>query len=135
MATRVFAEEELRRLRKFPEINREVLFRFFTLVPADIAFVAPGWGRGPEGQLGLAVASGRSLVAPDVNCPASVSMPGKITSAAADRSAQPWTTTSCTSAPPFGHHTDTFLGPGGTLSMKRFPEGVTSRLTVCGVPK
>lgn len=45
MATRVFADEELQRLREFPEISREELFRFFTLTPADIAFVAPR-GRG-----------------------------------------------------------------------------------------
>lgn len=32
------------RLREFPEISREELFRFFTLTPADIAFVAPGGG-------------------------------------------------------------------------------------------
>ncbi|GAA5050107.1 Tn3 family transposase [Nocardia callitridis] len=56
MATQVFATEELARLREFPEISREELFRFFTLTPADIAFVAPGRGRGPEDQLGLAVA-------------------------------------------------------------------------------
>ncbi|MFD7843355.1 DUF4158 domain-containing protein [Nocardia sp. NPDC059764] len=55
-ATQVFAAEELARLREFPEISREELFRFFTLTPSDIAFVAPGRGRGPEDQLGLAVA-------------------------------------------------------------------------------
>jgi hypothetical protein len=31
LATRVFAEQELEALRKFPEIGREELFRFFTL--------------------------------------------------------------------------------------------------------
>lgn len=56
MATQVFAAEELARLREFPEVSREELFRFFTLTSADIAFVAPGRGRGPEDQLGLAVA-------------------------------------------------------------------------------
>ncbi len=55
MATQVFAEEELTRLRGFPEINREELFRFFTLAPADVAFVDPGRGRGPADRLGLAV--------------------------------------------------------------------------------
>lgn len=35
MATRVFADEELQRLREFPEISREELFRYFTLTPAD----------------------------------------------------------------------------------------------------
>jgi hypothetical protein len=42
VVTRVFADEELARLREFLEISREELFRFFTLTPADIAFVAPG---------------------------------------------------------------------------------------------
>lgn len=56
MATQVFAEEELERLRGFPEIGREELFRFFTLAPADVAFVDPGRGRGPADRLGLAVA-------------------------------------------------------------------------------
>jgi hypothetical protein len=32
------------------------LFRFFTLAPADVAFVDPGRGRGPADRLGLAVA-------------------------------------------------------------------------------
>ncbi|MFD8563519.1 hypothetical protein ACWDOR_18925 [Streptosporangium canum] len=31
MATQVFADEELERLRGFPEIGRDELFRFFTL--------------------------------------------------------------------------------------------------------
>ena len=56
MATQVFADEELERLRGFPEIGREELFRFFTLAPADVAFVDPGRGRGPADRLGLAVA-------------------------------------------------------------------------------
>lgn len=56
MATRVFADEELARLREFPEISREELFRFFTLTPSDIAFLTPGRGRGPAERLGLAVA-------------------------------------------------------------------------------
>lgn len=56
MATRVFADEELERLRGFPEIGREELFRFFTLTPADVAFVDPGRGLGPANRLGLAVA-------------------------------------------------------------------------------
>ena len=51
MATRVFADEELQRLREFPEISREELFRYFTLTPADLAFVAPQ-GRGPAVRLG-----------------------------------------------------------------------------------
>jgi hypothetical protein len=56
VATRVFADEELARLREFPEIRREELFRFFTLSPADLAFVDPGRGRGPADRLGIAIA-------------------------------------------------------------------------------
>ena len=56
MATQVFADEELERLRGFPEIGRDELFRFFTLTSADVAFVDPGRGRGPADRLGLAVA-------------------------------------------------------------------------------
>jgi hypothetical protein len=56
VATRVFADEQLERLREFPEIGREELFRFFTLSPADVAFVDPGRGRGPADRLGLAIA-------------------------------------------------------------------------------
>ncbi|MEZ2390629.1 Tn3 family transposase [bacterium RCC_150] len=56
MATQVFSDEELDRLREFPEIGRDELYRFFTLTPADVAFVDPGRGRGPADRLGLAVA-------------------------------------------------------------------------------
>ncbi|MGO4617188.1 Tn3 family transposase [Nocardia sp. 2YAB30] len=56
MATRVFADEELERLRGFPEISREELFRYFTLSPADAAFIDPGRGRGPADRLGIAIA-------------------------------------------------------------------------------
>ncbi len=59
MATRMFADEELERLRGgFPEISREELFRYFTLTPADLAFVDPGRGGrgGPAERLGLAIA-------------------------------------------------------------------------------
>ncbi|MFI0487475.1 DUF4158 domain-containing protein [Actinomadura sp. 9N215] len=52
----MFTDEELEGLRRFPEIGREELFRFFTLTPADVAFVDPGRGRGPADRLGLAVA-------------------------------------------------------------------------------
>jgi len=55
VATRVFADEELERLREFPEIGRDELARFFTLTPADVAFVDPSRGRGPADRLGLAV--------------------------------------------------------------------------------
>jgi hypothetical protein len=56
LATQVFGDEELERLRGFPEIGRDELFRFFTLTPADVAFVDPGRGRGPADRIGLAVA-------------------------------------------------------------------------------
>jgi len=46
LATQVFSDEELERLRRFPEIGRDELFRFFTLTPADVAFVDPGRGGG-----------------------------------------------------------------------------------------
>ncbi len=39
----------------FPEISRDELFRYFTLTPADAAFVDPGAGRGPGDRLGMAV--------------------------------------------------------------------------------
>jgi hypothetical protein len=55
VTTRVFSDEELERLRSFPEINREELIRFFTLTAADVEFVDPGRGRGPGDRLGLAV--------------------------------------------------------------------------------
>ena len=55
MATRVLADEDLEALRGFPEIGREELARFFTLTPADVAFIEPGRGRGPADRLGLAV--------------------------------------------------------------------------------
>jgi hypothetical protein len=56
VAAAVFAGEELESLRRFPETGREELFRFFTLPPADSAFIDPGRGRGPADRLGLAVA-------------------------------------------------------------------------------
>lgn len=57
MAMRMFADQELEELRRFPEIGRDELFRFFTLTPADIAFIDPDPGRwrGPADRLGLAV--------------------------------------------------------------------------------
>ncbi|WUI01454.1 DUF4158 domain-containing protein [Spirillospora sp. NBC_00431] len=36
-------------------VGRDELIRFFALTPADVAFVAPGRGRGPADRLGLAV--------------------------------------------------------------------------------
>ncbi|WP_217496148.1 DUF4158 domain-containing protein [Arthrobacter sp. 24S4-2] len=55
MATQVFTEQELEGLRRFPEISRDELFRFFTLSASDLAFVDPGRGRGPADRLGVAV--------------------------------------------------------------------------------
>lgn len=55
MATRVFSEEELARLRGFPEITGDELVRFFTLTAADRAFVDPGRGRSARDRLGLAL--------------------------------------------------------------------------------
>ena len=54
MATRdVFSEQELAQLRGFPEIGRGDLIRYFTLAPADEAFV--GKFRGRSNVLGAAV--------------------------------------------------------------------------------
>jgi hypothetical protein len=58
LATQVFADKELERLRRFPEIGRDELFRFFTLTSADVAFVDPGRGRGPADRLGPASGAG-----------------------------------------------------------------------------
>ena len=52
MAIRVFSDEDLERLRSFPEINREELIRFFTLTAADVEFIDPGRGRDPGDRLG-----------------------------------------------------------------------------------
>nr|WP_245658743.1 DUF4158 domain-containing protein [Nocardia nova] len=52
----MFADGDLARLREFPEISREELFRYFTLSPADAAFIDPGRGRGPADRLGIAIA-------------------------------------------------------------------------------
>ncbi|HET6751579.1 MAG TPA: DUF4158 domain-containing protein, partial [Actinomycetes bacterium] len=54
MATRdVFSAEELEQLRCFPEVNRAELIRYFTLAPADEAFVRKF--RGQSNVLGAAV--------------------------------------------------------------------------------
>ncbi|MFF4602537.1 DUF4158 domain-containing protein [Streptomyces sp. NPDC001339] len=39
MATRVFSDEELETLRSFPAIGKDELIRYFTLTPADEAFL------------------------------------------------------------------------------------------------
>jgi uncharacterized protein DUF4158 len=51
----VFTTRSWRACGGSPEIGREELFRFFTLNPADSAFIDPGRGRGPADRLGLAV--------------------------------------------------------------------------------
>ena len=51
----MFAEDQLERLRTFPDIGRDHLIRYFTLTPADVAFLDPDRG-GPTDRLGLAVA-------------------------------------------------------------------------------
>jgi hypothetical protein len=61
---RVFADEELARLREFPETGREELFRLFTLSPADLAFVDPGRGRGPADRLGIAYLISARVIRP-----------------------------------------------------------------------
>ena len=55
MATRLLADEDLEALREVPEYGREERARFFTLMPADVAFIDPGRGRGPADRMGLAV--------------------------------------------------------------------------------
>src|SRR5258708_32880549 len=51
----MFSEDQLEQLRSFPDIGKDDLIRFFTLTPADVAFVDPGRGRGPADRLGLSV--------------------------------------------------------------------------------
>ncbi len=54
MATRdVFSEQELARLRSFPEITRAELIRYFSLTEPDETFVRQF--RGPANVLGAAV--------------------------------------------------------------------------------
>jgi hypothetical protein len=55
MASRLFSDDQLEALKGFPDIDKDELIRFFTLTPADVAFVDPGRGRGPADRLGLAV--------------------------------------------------------------------------------
>ena len=55
MATRLFPDEQMERLKSYPDIGKDELIRFFTLTAADAAFVDPGRGRGPAARLGLAV--------------------------------------------------------------------------------
>jgi hypothetical protein len=62
VVAQVFTDQELEALHQFLEIGREELFRFFTLTPADIAFIAPGRGRGPADRLGLGSGEDRRRV-------------------------------------------------------------------------
>jgi hypothetical protein len=55
VSEKMFSREQYEQLRSFPEISRDELFRYFTLRPADVAFVDPGAGRGPGDRLGMAV--------------------------------------------------------------------------------
>ena len=55
MSEKMFTLEQYEQLRSFPEISRDELFRYFTLTPADVAFVDPAAGRGPADRLGVAV--------------------------------------------------------------------------------
>jgi hypothetical protein len=51
----LFPDDQMERLRSFPDIGTDELIRFCTLTAADAAFVDPGRGRGPADRLGLAV--------------------------------------------------------------------------------
>lgn len=46
MATRLFPDDQMERLKSYPDIGTDELIRFFTLTAADAAFVDPGRGRG-----------------------------------------------------------------------------------------
>ncbi|MEO5873897.1 MAG: DUF4158 domain-containing protein [Streptosporangiaceae bacterium] len=54
----VLSDEQIERLRSFPDIGREELFRHFALTRKDLGFIdklGRGGGRGPAARLGLAV--------------------------------------------------------------------------------
>jgi hypothetical protein len=58
LATQFFSDEQMERLRSYPDIGREELARFFTLTRKDLGFIdnlGRGGGRGPAARLGLAV--------------------------------------------------------------------------------
>lgn len=61
MSTRMLSEEQLEQLRSFPDVGKDELIRFFTLTPADVAFVDPGRGRGPGDRLGAVVHPGAGV--------------------------------------------------------------------------
>ena len=59
MSEKMFSREQYEQLRSFAEISRDELFRYFTLTPADVAFVDPGAGRGGpvgDGRFGVGAA-------------------------------------------------------------------------------
>ncbi|WP_371648201.1 MULTISPECIES: DUF4158 domain-containing protein [unclassified Streptomyces] len=53
MATRVFSDEELEALRSFPSIGKDELIRYFTLTPADEAFLRAQYVLGAAVQLSV----------------------------------------------------------------------------------
>ena len=61
MSEKMFSREQYEQLRSFPEISREELFRYFTLTPAEMAFVDPGAARGSADRLGWLSNSRRFL--------------------------------------------------------------------------
>src|SRR6266581_6446232 len=61
LATQFFSDEQMERLRSYPDIGREELARFFTLTRKDLGFIdnlGRGGGRGPAARLELAVFPG-----------------------------------------------------------------------------
>jgi hypothetical protein len=68
MATQILSDAELEKLRRFPELSREELVRYFSLMPADESFLM---GHRRQGNR-LGVAAARLHAAP--NWPAT-SMP------------------------------------------------------------
>ncbi len=52
MSEKMFSREQYEQLRSFPEISRDELIRYFTLTPAEVAFVDPGAGRGEWDKAG-----------------------------------------------------------------------------------
>ncbi len=45
MSTRMFSDDQLERLRSYPDIGRDDLIRQFPLTPADVAFIDPKYRR------------------------------------------------------------------------------------------
>jgi hypothetical protein len=57
----IFSDEQMERLRWYPDIGREELIWFFTLARKDLGFIdnlGRGGGRGPAARMGLAVFPG-----------------------------------------------------------------------------